>query len=79
MKALHDLENFAATVNDIDNHLPKSRSRCFDIGTWGGCGVNCPAFLDGECSEPQEISKQEILEEHGEEAESILKLYECFN
>jgi hypothetical protein len=79
MKALNSLENFARTVNDHDNHLPKGRGRCFDIGIWGGCGVLCPAFVDGECEEPQEISKQDIIEEHGEnDAEEIFSLYDCF-
>ncbi len=78
MKAYHALEVFGATVNDLDDRLPKSRGRCFDIGIWGGCGVNCPAFLDGECEEPQEISKEELIEEHGEEAKDIFELYECF-
>ena len=74
------LEVFARTVNDCDGHLPKGRSRCFDIGQWGGCGVNCAAFLDGECDEPQEISKQDLIEEHGEEdAKTIFAMYECFS
>lgn len=73
------LEVFASTINDLDPRLPKGRGRCFDIGIWGGCGVNCPAFMDGECSEPQEIPKQEIIDEHGEEAAEILSLYQCFS
>lgn len=74
------LEVFARTLNDIDDRLPKGRSRCFDIGQWGGCGVTCAEFLDGECGEPQEISKAEIIEEHGEEgAEDIFAMYDCFN
>ncbi len=78
MKRLNDLERFGRTINDLDPGLPKSRGRCFDIGTWGGCGVTCPAFLDGECGEPQEISKQEVVEEHGEESAEIFELYDCY-
>lgn len=79
MEGLYDLEAFGRTVNDMDNRLPKGRGRCFDIGTWGGCGVNCPAFLEGECEEPQEISKEEIELEHGkEDAELIYLKYDCF-
>jgi hypothetical protein len=44
-----DFENFARTVNDMDDHYPKGRSRCFDIGVWGGCGEDCGALHDGEC------------------------------
>lgn len=73
------LEFFASTVNDLDDHLPKGRGRCFDIGSWGGCGVTCPAFMDGECSEPQEIAAQDIIDEHGEEeAQEIFGRYTIF-
>lgn len=55
IKAKRSFEAFASTVNDLDRGLPKGRSRCFDIGIWGGCGLRCAAFVDGECPEPQEF------------------------
>ena len=74
------LEVFATTINDLDDRLPKSRGRCFDIGTWGGCGVDCGAFCDGECAEPQEIPRDDIVEEHGlEDALEIMAQYDCFS
>lgn len=80
MKNYEGLDVFARTVNDLDPRLPKGRGRCFDIGTWGGCGVTCPAFIDGECGEPQEIKKQDVIDEHGEDdARPILEQYKCFN
>lgn len=76
---MNDLEIFATTVNDLDDHLPKGRGRCFDIGSWGGCGVTCGAFLDGECGVPEGIDAQDIIEEHGQEdAEKVFQKYECF-
>jgi hypothetical protein len=79
MKAKYALEAFGAQLNDMDPHLPKSRGRCFDIGTWGGCGVFCPAFVEGECGEPQEIPAQEIVDAHGQsDAEEIMAQYPCF-
>jgi hypothetical protein len=79
MKANRDLEMFSTTVNDLCDNLPKGRGRCFDIGTNGGCGVLCAAFVDGECGEPQEISKDDIINEHGEEdAKEIMSQYNCF-
>jgi len=76
---MSDLSNFARTVNDLDDRLPKSRGDCFDIGTWGGCGVSCPLFIAGDCTEPQEISKLETIREHGiAGAISIREKYECF-
>ena len=79
MEGNRNLEMFGATINDMDDNLPKSRGRCFDIGTWGGCGVSCAAFIDGECKEPQEISSQEIIDEYGiEDAEILFSKYNCF-
>lgn len=76
MKANHELEQFATTVNDLDSHLPKSRGRCFDIGIWGGCGPSCAAFVDGECDIPCEIPKADIISEHGlEDATTIMNKY----
>jgi hypothetical protein len=61
----------------IFDYYPVGTSRCFNIGMWGGCGVNCEAFIDGECEQPEEISKEEIIDEHGEEAaRDIFEYYE---
>lgn len=79
MNPNYGLEVFASTVNDFDDRLPKGRSRCFDIGQWGGCGVYCAAFFDGECPEPQEIKKDDIIDAYGhEQAEKIINQYDCF-
>jgi len=64
------LEAFATTINNIDNRLPAGTSRCFNIGTWGGCGTECPAFLDGEC-EAIEDTLKELKEEDEEEYERL--------
>jgi hypothetical protein len=75
-----NLEVIAYTLNNLDQGLPKGRSRCFDIGIWGGCGACCPAFVDGECGEPQEIDRAGVIDEHGEEkAKEIFELYPCFS
>ena len=53
--------------------------RCFDIGISGGCGVDCAAFCDGDCEEPQELQRDDIVDEHGlEEALNIMLHYDCF-
>lgn len=73
------IEAFGRELNDLDDRLPKGRSRCFDIGILGGCGVTCPAFIDGECEEPQEIPRQEVIDEHGDDlANDIFMKYKCF-
>ena len=50
-----DLERFATTINNYDSHLPKGTSRCFNIGSWGGCSVDCPALHDGQCESVEEF------------------------
>ena len=73
------LEYGGAMLNDLDNRLPKSRGACFDIGTSGGCGVTCAEFCRGGCDEPQEIDKQDVIDEHGEDAMYILEFYHCYD
>jgi hypothetical protein len=41
--------SFAKMVNDLDNHMQKQRSDCFDYGIWHGCDCKCPVFLSGKC------------------------------
>jgi hypothetical protein len=79
MKTNGALEIFAVNINDMASDLPKGRGRCFDIGSWGGCGVSCGAFADGECTEPQEIDAQDVRDEHGDEAVDIFNRYECYS
>lgn len=72
-------EFYASIINDRDDRLPNGRSRCFDIGSTGGCGVTCAAFVDGECSEPQEITSEDVTDEYGEDAFDIFARYRCFD
>lgn len=79
MKAKYYLEEFASTTNDLDNRLPKSRGRCFDIGIWGGCGPRCPVFCEGECEIPEEMDIEYMRNEYDEnEFLEIIELYDCF-
>ena len=36
------------------NH-PPNEDTCHDIGISGGCGCDCPVFLDGRCEEDHEM------------------------
>ena len=36
-------------------NYPVGTSGCFNIGISGGCGPDCFVYLNGDCSEPQEI------------------------
>ena len=74
----HNLLSLGCTLNDLDDGLPKGRGDCFDVGTWGGCGVNCPVLLRGACKEPQELIEQAKLEMPKEDIEELANYYECF-
>ena len=49
--------NFAKTVNDLDDRLPKGRGDCFDFGSWYGCQPHCPQYMRGECEIQEENKK----------------------
>jgi len=70
--------NFARTVNDNDNNLPKSRGDCFDYGSWYGCDCNCPQFCMGECKtvdEDPEAFKKMIKKDECADLEEIYEMY----
>jgi len=46
--------DFAYTINNMDDHLPKSRGQCFDFGSWYGCKPNCPVYVRGACELQEE-------------------------
>lgn len=72
MKGNETFEAFARTLNDLDPHYPKGRTRCFDIGIWGGCGPSCAAYVDGECGVPEEMDSQSVIGEYGEEEAAMI-------
>ena len=59
-------------------NYPVGTDDCFNVGISGGCGAACCAFINGECKEPQEIPVQDVRDAHGEHADEILALYQCF-
>lgn len=36
-------------------NYPVGTSDCFNVGISGGCGPECFVYLEGRCSEPQEM------------------------
>jgi len=70
--------NFARTVNDNSDNLPKSRGDCFDYGSWYGCDCNCPQFSRGECktaNEEIEVFRKMVYKDEDCDLEEILKIY----
>ena len=74
----HSILGFAKTVNDMDDRLPVSRSDCFDVGMWGGCGLECPVFLRGDCGEPQELIDDAMSELDEDDIQELAEMYDCF-
>ena len=63
----------------MDNRLPSTASDCMQVGLAGGCGATCPVFTRGDCDEPQEITKSDVLAEYDiAESIEIFALYDCF-
>jgi len=38
------------------------KATCFDIGTAGGCGQECPVYLRGDCPDPQEMLNRNSID-----------------
>lgn len=79
MKAQRAFEGFATTLNEMDAGLSKTGDRCFHIGIWGGCGLRCAAFCDGECIEPYEFDLEDLKKEFDDlELHELLSYYPNF-
>ena len=48
--------------------MPSIHGLCFDEGQSGRCGIECEAFINGECDIPDEMAdycREELLEKYG--------------
>ena len=67
VKTMEDVNNMGNAMAQIDGHYPVGMSGCYVVGLNGGCGLDCPVYLEGDCGEPQEFEghfdtdKQESL------------------
>lgn len=67
IKTMEDVNNMGNAMAQIDGHYPVGMSGCYVVGLNGGCGLECPVYLEGDCGEPQEFdghfdtSEQEAL------------------
>jgi len=52
---LEDVNNMGNAMAYIDGGYPVGMSGCYVVGINGGCGLDCPIYLEGECGEPQEF------------------------
>jgi hypothetical protein len=61
IKTMEDVGNAHSAMVFIDGHYPASMSSCQTVGINGGCGYECPVFLDGSCHEHQEGMLLDLL------------------
>jgi len=55
IKTMEDVNNMGNAMAQIDGHYPTGMSGCYVVGLNGGCGLDCPVYLEGDCGEPQEF------------------------
>jgi len=69
-----DIDHKRNAMANIDGHYPLSMSDCYVVGINGGCGWECPVFVEGTCDEPGECTKAEY-EAASDKEKEILDLY----
>jgi len=70
IRTMEDVSNMGNAMANIDGHYPVGMSGCYVVGINGGCGLDCPVFLEGECGVPAEMLPLE-----GEDLELYNSLY----
>lgn len=79
IKTMEDVSNAGNAMAFIDGGYPAGMPGCMIVGISGDCGPSCPVLREGDCNEPQEFNKEDIIYELGEEeAEKIFEMYSCF-
>ncbi len=71
IKTMEDVNNMGNAMANIDGGYPVGMSGCYVVGLNGGCGLECPVYLEGECEELGDMAND--LE--GEAAELHAELY----
>ena len=61
VKTHEDIGNLANHMSEIDGHYPRGMSGCYVVGINGDCGFTCPVFLDGDCEETGDWTKEDVL------------------
>jgi len=72
IKTMEDVNNMGNAMAQIDGHYPVGMSGCYVVGLNGGCGLDCPVYLEGECDEPGEMVNDSMSRD---EKERHVELY----
>jgi len=73
IKTMEDVNHMGNAMANIDGHYPVGMTGCYVVGINGGCGMDCPVYLKGECEEPQEF------EGHFETKEEEARHFELYS
>ncbi len=63
VRTMEDVSNMGNAMAQIDGHYPAGMSGCYVVGINGGCGLDCPVYLEGDCGEPQEFEYFDTTEQ----------------
>ena len=61
IKTMEDVGHIKNHMASIDGHYPLSMTGCEVVGINGGCGFDCPVFLDFGCKELGDWAKEDLL------------------
>lgn len=63
IKTLDDVNDMGNAMANIDGHYPVGMSGCYVVGLNGGCGIECPVYLDARCEVPDEVDIKSLSED----------------
>jgi hypothetical protein len=62
IKNMEDVNNMGNAMANIDGGYPVGMHGCYVVGINGGCGLDCPVYLEGECLSPEEFNAADMNE-----------------
>lgn len=71
IKTMEDVNNMGNAMAFIDGNYPAGMSGCYVVGINGGCGLDCPVYLKGDCQELGDMADGLT----GEELQRHIELY----
>lgn len=76
IKTLEDVNDAGNAMAQIDGNYPVGMSGCFIVGINGGCGYECPVFLNGQCYEHQQDMLETLFTEPELDGDEIAEIFE---
>lgn len=55
IKTMDDVGNMGDAMAFIDGGYPAGMGGCYVVGLNGGCGLDCPVYLEGDCDNEKEV------------------------